>query len=177
MLAGILWYIAGNHQTLVDHGHGLPAQFAAFNKYNQPENWKKIDHTKLKAAVLLAHSSALFSLAGSSYMKTHQWAPVREVVLRLSDNLRKHAAYLNHQNETVSANHAKRHCVRTDVDDFKVLNVTTPINPTLSAKYKTLHDALNHSPDYEPILLEDHSHGIDMITVKVWWYQWSVLQW
>ena len=61
MLANVLWYIDGNHQTLADCGHGVPALFAAFKKYNQPENRKKkkIDHTKLKASELLAHSSAL----------------------------------------------------------------------------------------------------------------------
>lgn len=158
-LADILWYIDGNHQTLADRGHEVCAQFAAFTNYNQPENRKKkkIDHTKLQAAELLAHSSALFCLAGNSYMKRHPWTAVREAVLHLADNLRKHAMYLHHQNEAVSANHAKRHCVRTDVDDFKVLSATTPINPTLSARYKSLHDALIHSHEYEPILLEDHS--------------------
>ena len=91
-------------------------------------------------------------------MKKQQWSAVREAVLCLGDNLRKHAMYLNHQNEAVLVNHAiKRHCVRTDVDDFKVLNATTHTKPTLAARYKSLHDALNHSPQYEPILLEDHS--------------------
>ncbi len=77
----------------------VPAFFEAFAGYNKPENRKKkIDHAKLKAAELLAHSSALFCLAGSSYMKRQPWTSTREAVLRLADNLRKHAAYLSHQN-------------------------------------------------------------------------------
>lgn len=65
--------------------------------------------------------------------------------------------YLNHQNEAVSTNHAKQQCVRTDVDCFRVLNATYSPKPTLAARYRSLYDALDHSAEYEPILLEDHS--------------------
>lgn len=89
-LADVLWYIDGNHCTLSESGHGVPAMFEAFHKYNQPENRnrKKIDSTKLKATEVLAHSSSLFYLAGSLYMKKQQWKAVHEATLCLADNLR-----------------------------------------------------------------------------------------
>ena len=33
-MADVLWYIDGNHQTLAERGHGVPALFADFKKYN-----------------------------------------------------------------------------------------------------------------------------------------------
>lgn len=71
------------------------------------------------------------------------------------DNLKKHAAHLNHQKEDVLPNHAEWHCVHTDIDLLKILNMTTSINPTLSVGYKSLHDALNHSPGYAHSWWED----------------------
>ena len=136
--------------------HGVPALFEIFEVYNKPEKSKKkkIDHTKLKATELLAHSSSLFTLAGQSYMNGQKWIPVREAILRLADNLRKHATYLNHQNEAVQSNHSKKVCVRSDVDEFKVLSITHCIKP---ARYWSLHESLNHVSEYEPILVEEHS--------------------
>ena len=40
-LADVLWYIDGNHRTLSESGHGVPAMFETFHKYNQPENRKR----------------------------------------------------------------------------------------------------------------------------------------
>ena len=41
-------------------------------------------------------------------MKRQQWASVCESVLRLADNLRKYASYLEQQNRKVQSNQAKR---------------------------------------------------------------------
>lgn len=90
-------------------------------------------------------------------MNGQKWISVREAILRLADNLRKHAAYLNHQNEAVQSNHSKKLCVRSDVDEFKVLSITRCIKPTHAARYRSLHESLNHVSEYKPILLEDHS--------------------
>ena len=57
----------------------------------------------------------------------------------------------------MSSNHAKQQCVCTDVDDIKVLNITSSIKPSLAARYRSLYDALDHCTEYEAILLEDHS--------------------
>ncbi len=77
--------------------------------------------------------------------------------MQLAENLRKHAAYLNRQNERVQDNNAKRVCVHTDVDDIKVLDCTAYINPKLSNCYQSLHIALFQCSEYEPILIEDYS--------------------
>ena len=104
-LVDVLWYVDGNHQTLAIHGHGVPVLLICSlqqEKTCQKTGKKrKIDHTKLKAAELLAHSSNLSYLTRSTYMKKQQWSKVREAVLCLGDNLNKHAIYLNHRNEAV----------------------------------------------------------------------------
>ncbi len=133
MLAEVLWNIDGNHQTLHDRGHDVPALFRVFKGYNVPENHKKkkVYPGRLKAAELLSHSSSLFVLAGNSYMKYQQWSSVHKSILHFAENLRKHAAYLNCQNEVVQDCHAKKVCVRTDVDAIKVIESTAYIKPTL----------------------------------------------
>ncbi len=144
ILGEVMWNIDGNHQTLYDRGHGVPALFAQFKGYNLPTKHKKrkIDEGRLKSTELLSHSSSLFVLAGNSYMKFRQWSSVREAILQLAEDLRKHAAYLNRQNECVQDNNAKRVCVRTDVDDIKVLDCTAYINHKLSNCNQSLHIAL-----------------------------------
>ena len=81
--------------------------FKGFNK-SELKKKRKIDHTKLSSSELQAHSLSLFTLAGNSYMKRQQWASVCESVLRLADNLRKYASYLEQQNRKVQSNQAKR---------------------------------------------------------------------
>ena len=44
-----------------------------------------------------------------------------------------------------------------DIDSFDVLAGTPVMKPTVAARYRSLHDALTHSKDFEPILVEDHS--------------------
>ena len=51
---------------------------------------------------------------------------------------------------------AKQCCIRTDIDELTVLKPTLVIKPTLAARYKSLHAALLHTLDFEPVLLEDH---------------------
>ena len=89
-------------------------------------------------------------------MKSQQWLSVREAVLRLADNLRKHATYLEQQNLAVQECQAKKTCW-SDVDDFDVLPASSNIKPTFAARYRSLHAAILHAKDFEPILVEDHS--------------------
>ena len=157
-LANTLWMIDGNHRTLADRGCQVPTMFEHFQGYNKPELRKKrkIDHTNLNGSEIQAHSVSLFTLAGNSYMKRKQWSAVHESVLRLADNLRKYASYLEQQNQTFQKRQAMTTC-RSDVDDFDVLPATSVIKPTLAARYRSLHDAIVHAKDFEPILVEDHS--------------------
>lgn len=90
-------------------------------------------------------------------MKRQQWSSVHEAILQLAENLRKHAVYLNHQNELVQDNHAKKVCARTDVDEMKILDSTAYINPTLADCYRSLHAAMFRCSEYEPIVIEDYS--------------------
>ena len=156
-LVDSLWYIDGSHKTLSDRGYPIPAMFDAFEGYNKPEARKKRkrSHENLTASELEVHSSALFSVAGSSYMKHQNWRSVREAVLRLAENFRRYSDYLKKQREIV-AGEAKQCCIRTDVDELTVLKQTLVIKPTLAARYKSLHAALLHTLDFEPVLLEDH---------------------
>ena len=158
-LAAVLWDIDGNHRTLADRGHRIPQLFEAFHGYNRPEQSKKkkITSNRLNEASLLVHSSSLFSLSESSYMKSQKWSELRTAILQLGENLRKHAVYLNHQNEAVQASQAKRFCSQTDIDDFQVLNPESSITPTLTARYQSLHLAMEQAAEYEPILVEDFS--------------------
>ena len=149
-----MWYIDGNHKTLSDRGNRIPAMFEALEGYNKPESRKKRkrSHENMKASELEVHSSALFSIAGSCYMKHRNWRSVREAVLRLAENLRQ---YLKNQCEIV-AGEAKQCCSSTDVDELTVLKPTLFIKPTLAARYNSLHAALPHESDFQPVLLEDH---------------------
>lgn len=51
----------------------------------------------------------------------------------------------------------KKVCVRTDVDEMKVLDSTAYINPTLADCYRSLHAALFQCSEYELIVIEDYS--------------------
>ena len=86
--------------------------FEHFQGYNKPELRKKrkIDHTNLNGSEIQAHSVSLFTLAGNSYMKRKQWSAVHESVLRLADNLRKYASYLEQQNQTFQKRQAMTTC-------------------------------------------------------------------
>lgn len=170
-LANTLWMIDGNHRTLADRGCQVPTMFEHFQGYNKPELRKKrkIDHTNLNGSEIQAHSVSLFTLAGNSYMKRKQWSAVHESVLRLADNLRKYASYLEQQNQTFQKRQAMTTC-RSDVDDFDVLPATSVIKPTLAARYRSLHDAIVHAKDFELriILLLAQSGG--MTTTMDWLY-------
>ena len=157
-LANTLWMIDGNHQTLADRSCQIPEMFDHFQGYNRPELRKKrkIDHSKLSISEVQAHSVSLFCLAANSYMKRKQWSAIHESILRLADNLRKYASYLDQQNQAFQKRQAMTTC-RSDVDDFDVLPATPVIKPTYAARYRSLHDAIVHAKDFEPILVEDHS--------------------
>ena len=155
-LVDSLWYIDDSHKTHSNRGYPFPAMFDAFEGYNKPEARKKRkrSHENLTASELEVHSSALFSVAGSSYMKHQNWRSVREAVLRFAENFRRYSDYLKKQREIVTGE-AKQCCIRTDVDELTVLKPTLVIKPTLAARYKSLHAALLHTLDFEPVLLEE----------------------
>lgn len=58
MLAEVMWNIDGNHQTLHDRGHGIPALFGPFKGYNLPEEEKD----RSRQAELLSHYSFLLEI-------------------------------------------------------------------------------------------------------------------
>ena len=158
-LADTLWYIDGSHKAFADRSYPIPHMFEEFVGYNRPEMRKKRkrNYTNLKVDELEAHSSSLYTLASSSYLKRQKWQSVYEAVLKLAEGLRQYSNCLRKQIEAVAESEAKRSCVQNDVDELVVLSATSVIKPTLAARYKSLHAALLHSTDYEPILLEDHS--------------------
>ena len=70
-LTNTFWYIDGYFKTLSDRGHGVPEIFHPFQNFNRPEKHKhrKREGSDLKHKILSDHSSVLFKIAGSSYMK------------------------------------------------------------------------------------------------------------
>ena len=81
---------------------------------------------------------------------------VYQAILQLANNLRKYASYLEQQNDASHKRHSLTSC-RGDIYSFDVLAETSVMKPTFAARYRSLHDALTHSKDFEPILVEDHS--------------------
>eukprot|EP00117_Sycon_ciliatum_P025894 scpid75942/ scgid21385/ len=157
-LADALWYVDGNHHTLASRGCAVPAMFSHFTGYNKPEDRKKRkrDHTNILRCDLESLSASLFFLAGCSYMKHQSWKSVREAVLKMADNFRKYSAYLNDHATAVTASEAKRSCVRTDVDELKVVRATLVLKPTAAARYRSLHAAIQAAADYDYVMIEDH---------------------
>lgn len=156
-LAENLWYIDDDHKAFLDRYYPIPPMFEGYSGYNRPEMRKerKRDHTNLKINELKAHSSSLYALAGSSYLKRQSWPSVYEAILKLAESLRQYSNYLIKQGKAVAECEAKR-SLHNDVDELAVLGEASMIKPTLAARYKSLHSALLHSTDYEPILLEDY---------------------
>ena len=156
-LADCLWCIDGNAKTLADRSLVIPAQLQQFQGYKRPEKHKhrKVDTDSLKADELRCHSTALITLAASSYMKTQRWMSVCEAVRQLAGNLWQYAAYLDRQKAATKENQSRLD-VRSDVDDITVL-AGKNLQPGPSARYHTLHQALEKSKDFEAVFVNDHA--------------------
>lgn len=88
-------------------------------------------------------------------MKSQQWSSVREAIINLSENLRKYATYLNKQRETMKEQHSSLE-VNTDVDELSIV-AGKHLFPGPSARYSSLHEALQKAKDYDAILVNDHA--------------------
>ena len=153
-LGEALWYVDGNSKTLEDCSLSVPPLFQGYRK---PEihKHKKVDASSLVAGDLCSHSSALATLAATSYMKSQRWASVREAILNLSENLRKYATYLNKQREAMNERHSRLK-MNTDVDELSIL-AGKRLFPGPSARYNSLHEALQKAKDYDAIFVNDHA--------------------
>ena len=139
-----------------ERGCVLPAAFESFKNYREPERSKKRkrEHCNLDYQAIVDHSQQLFNLSGNSYMKRDEWKTVKESILRLADNLRKYAVYLDRKVETSQVADAHK-VFKTDVDNWEVYAAKSLICPTKAARYRALHQALLHSKPYEAIFFND----------------------
>ena len=87
--------------------------------------------------------------------ETQWWMSVCEAVRQLADNLRQYVAYLDRQKATTKENQSRLD-VRSDVDDITVL-AGKNLQPGPSARYHTLHQALEKSKDFEAVFVNDHA--------------------
>ena len=74
--------------------------------------------------------------------------------LRLADNLRKYASYLDEQVVITQTPHARKMAC-TDVDEWQQYHAMKGKMPTKRAKHKTLHEALQNADSYEAIFIND----------------------
>ena len=117
-----------------------------------------MDMCNLSGSLLRDHSVVLFQLCDHAYMKTKikesPWYMLCEN-LHLANNLRKHADYLDHQNEVVMESH-ERKIKRTDEYEWEVY---TPmkINAKLTSQYIQINKAIEESVAYTPLFLKDYT--------------------
>ena len=159
-LTNTFWHIDNHFKTLNDRGHDVQEFFHSLQNFNKPENHKhrKRDAGNLNHTELGNHSSVLFKICASSYMKSSKstlnpWIPVRESFLGLADNLHKHSEYLKSQSVKMNVAHEKKGR-KTDEYECAIYGPST-INATWQSKYSDLHKAILESPFYEPIFLND----------------------
>ena len=152
-LTKVPWSIDGYHEQLAQRSHGLPPELQHFKGYNCPEksNHKKRPHS-LDASQLREHSCILLGLTELPYMKSSHWRSTKAVLLRLAIHLRDHATYLEKQSESCSKRRSEiRDFAFGSNDAFTAIEPTISWNPTEVARYKSLNDALEHTPSYEVI--------------------------
>ena len=158
-LTETLWNLDGHAETLKNRGCGIPDMFEGFTGYNKPGKSKhrKRPHTNLEYQKIVELSQELFQLCGSSYLKRVEWKSVYESLLRLADNLRRYATYLQHQTVSSQATHAKK-VLQADVDEWEVYQANIFIDSsTKRARYKLLHEALLHAQPYQPIFVNEYA--------------------
>ena len=100
-----LWLIDGHWKTLDERGFGVPpALRERFPEgYNNPQNYKgwKREHGNLNISTFDKLLETLFDATCSSFMKKRSWKSVREIILKLANNLRKYVAYVRaHETES-----------------------------------------------------------------------------
>ena len=156
-LTDVFWYIDGQHKTLADRSHTVPDIFRQFSDYNLPEVYKhkKKATENMQSSNLKNHSSVLFRICGTAYMKSANWLIVRRNLLQLADNLRQHADYLDNQNEVVTEKHRK--LTRTDEYEWEVYAPQTVKNPTLIARYKNVNQVILQSLPYVPVFMNEYA--------------------
>ena len=159
-LTNVFWNIDGHEVTLAGRSHNIPDIFTSFLGFNKPEahHHRKRERGNMSSSDLSDHSAVLFRLCGSAYMKSERrespWFMFRENLLRLADNLRKHATYLQQQRNSVSATHSK--IQRTDEYEWQVYS-TQKMNATVTARYSHVNKVVNGSDPYSPIFLNDYT--------------------
>ena len=80
---------------------------------------------------------------------------MREAILALSENFRKYATYLDKQRESMKERHARLE-MNMDVDQLSIV-AGKNLFPGPSARYRSLHKALQKGKDYDAILVNDHA--------------------
>ena len=86
--------------------------------------------------------------------KESPWFMLHENLLRLADNLRKHADYLDRQKDTMTEAH-ERKIRRSDEYEWEIY-APREMNPTTTARYIMVNKALSESSEYTPIFLNDY---------------------
>lgn len=81
VIADLMWYISGNHDTLADRACPVPEALSHMNNYYDPikRKRKKVDKDNLKEADLRNHSTALLLLCEKSFFQREMWKAVKEV--------------------------------------------------------------------------------------------------
>ena len=140
-----MWYLDGCHDTLKERCLGAPPppEIAHISGFNQPE---KHGH-KRKTAESLGekeseeNSLAILHLTACSY-KAPEWAKIREILLRLADNLRKYGDFLKNKKVKVQANHARLATAffNDEKSHFQVKDAVISTNATLRARYKSISE-------------------------------------
>lgn len=159
LLADVLWYVEGRHDRFNKQAKPIPAAFTEFPRFHLPEQSKhrKAENTNLSAAELQGYSNQLFQKLEQPWLKREAWREVSTAVHQFACSLRDYASLLVKKRQETVANHAKLFPVRSDSDSrgFVVYQAVTHIPPKFALRYLSLFQALNTSPPYQPVFLND----------------------
>ncbi len=161
-LSGRMWYLDGHHETLAERSCEIPAELKFLSGYNKPESHKhrKRHAESLTESLLTERSVGLLNLTEISYMKADAWVGLRAVIRKLATNLRKYAAYLEHQCEMSNSHHQNKRSTFAFGNTngagpssgyVHILEPKFTSEPTLTARYKPLADALADTEDFKPV--------------------------
>ena len=153
-----LWYLDGCHETMKERALGVPDEIKHLSGYNKPEthNHKRKTERSLDYKSLQEHSIAVFHLTSSSYMKSIEWTKIREILLRLADNMRRYADFLTCKKAKVQQNHSRVFSDDTK-SQFQVQKPSVTTNPTLRARYRAISEKCLTAANYEVISLDEFS--------------------
>ena len=90
-------------------------------------------------------------------MKAPEWAKIREILLRLADNLRKYGDFLKNKKVKVQANHARWASAffNDEKSNFQAKDAVISTNATLRARYKSISEKCAFVKDYEVISMNE----------------------